>query len=134
MVEDRNKNFIARIIQQTRDDKLKWDYLDRNQILYQGMGWVTKKVDFGFFSSKETLTPNFNVEDSFYARIQDMNLVIYVRGDQPAQLLVIPNTLKKIITLTPDEYGDYITQLLNLVQSKFPDASTFIDKFLSKHP
>lgn len=133
MAEDRNKNFIARIIQQTKDDKLKWDYLDSNQILYQGMGWVTKKVDFGFFSSKETLTPNFNVEDSFYARIQNMNIVIYVRGDKPAQLFVVPDTFKKVVTLSPDEYGDSITQLLNLVQSKFPDAASFIDKYLNNN-
>ena len=132
MVENKNISFISAIIQQTRDNKLRWDYLDANQGLYQGMGWVTKKVDFGFFSpNKETLQPNFNIEDSFFARIRDMYIVIYVRGDQPAQLFVVPNTYKKVVTLTPDEYGDYITQLLNLVQSKFPNASSFIDEFLN---
>ena len=134
MAEDKNISFINSVIQQTRDNKLKWEYLDTNQVLYQGMGWFTKKVDFGFFSSKETLTPNFNVEDSFYVRIQDFYVVIYVRGDQPAQLFVVPNTYKKVVSLKPDEYGDYITQLLNLVQCKFPDASKFIDKFVcNKH-
>ena len=39
-------------------------------------------------------------------------------------------TYKKEVEFSPDEYGEYITRLLNLVQSQFPSADAFIDDFL----
>lgn len=43
---------------------------------------------------------------------------------------VILETYKKVVEFSPDEYGEYITRLLNLVQSQFPSADAFIDDFL----
>lgn len=133
MVDNKLVSFILKIIQQTKEKKMEWKYLDENRTLYEGMGWANKKVNYGFFSpTTETITPNFNIEDSFFTRIGDMCIVIYVRNDTPASLFVVPNTYKKVVVLTPDEYGDYITQLLNLVESQFPNAESFIDDFLDE--
>lgn len=133
MANDKYVDFILGITQQTKDKKLNWRYLDTNKALYEGMGWANTKTEFALFSGgKEVTTPDFNQEDSFFTNIGDMFIVIYVWRDQPAKMFVVPSTYKKVVTLTPDEYGEYITKLLNLVQSQFPNAETFIDNYVSK--
>lgn len=134
MAEKKYLDFIRKIIQQTKENVLQWDYLDTNKPLYEGMGWVNKKINYNFFySNTETISPNFDVEDSFFTRIDGMSVVLFVRQEELAKLYVVPNTYRKVVILTPDEYGEYITQLFNIVQSKFPNAELFIDEFLGKN-
>ena len=134
MVEKKFVDFIGKIIQQTKENMLEWKYLDANKPLYEGMGWVNKKINYNFFSpSTETILPNFDVENSFFTRIDGMSVVLFVRQEELAKLYVVPNTYRKVVILTPDEYGEYITQLFNIVQSKFPNAELFIDEFLGKN-
>lgn len=134
MAEKKYLDFIRKIIQQTKENVLQWDYLDTNKPLYEGMGWVNKKINYNFFSfNTETISPNFDVEDSFFTRIDGMSVVLFVRQEELAKLYVVPNTYRKVVILTPDEYGEYITQLFNIVQSKFPNAESFIDEFLGKN-
>ena len=134
MVEKKFVDFIGKIIQQTKENMLEWKYLDTNKPLYEGMGWANKKINYNFFSSNtETISPNFDVEDSFFTRIDEMSVVLFVQHGELAKLYVVPNTYRKVVILTPDEYGEYITQLFNVVQSKFPNAESFIDNFLDKN-
>lgn len=134
MAEKKYLDFIRKIIQQTKENVLQWDYLDTNKPLYEGMGWVNKKINYNFLSpSTETILPNFDVEDSFFTRIDGMSVVLFVQHGELAKLYVVPNTYRKVVILTPDEYGEYITQLFNVVQSKFPNAESFIDEFLGKN-
>ena len=131
MADQRYTEFIEKIISRTKSNSLNWSYLDTKKELYEGMGWVNTKTEYELFrGNKEIITPDFNVEDSFYTNIDNMYIVIYVWRDQPAKLYIVPYTYKKVTSLTPDEYGEYITRLLNLVQSQFPNAETFIDSFL----
>lgn len=124
--------FISEILKRTKEKRLEWRYLDTNQALYEGMGWVNKKIEYGFFTpNKVVVSPDFNDEDSFFARIDNVFVVIYVKQNQPAKLFVVPETYKKVVVLTPNEYGEYITQLLNLVQSQFPDGESFIDGIIN---
>ena len=134
MADQRYVDFIEEIIQHTKDNKLHWRYLDKEKGLYEGMGWTKSSSLYGLLGGAGgTISPDFNTEDSFYANIGEMYIVIYVWGSQPAKLYIVPNTYKKVTTLTPDEYGEHITRLLNLVQSQFPSAEAFIDKFLKKN-
>ena len=131
MAEIKYTNFIKKVIQLTKEHKISWEYLDSNKKLYTGMNWT--KVEYRLLShDKEVIIPDFNIEDSFYARIDDTYLAIYVWNNQPARLYVIPYTFKKITVLTPDEYGEYITRLCNLVQRQFPNSESFIDGFLTQ--
>lgn len=133
MANNKYVDFILSITQQTKDKKLNWRYLDTNKELYEGMGWVTTKTEFALFSEgKEVTIPDFNREDSFFTNICGMFIVIYVWRDHPAKMFVVPSTYKKVVKLPPDEYGEYITRLLNLVQSQFPNAESFIDNYVSK--
>ncbi len=133
MADQRYINFIEDLIRRTKEQKLNWRYLDRNSHLYEGMHWVDERPTLHIFSSGGDKTvPNFNVEDSFYTNIGDTYVVLYVWNNNPAKLYVVPNTYKKVVKLEPDEYGEYITRLLNLVQSQFPSGEAFIDSILNQ--
>ena len=89
MVDNRYIDFLNKLINETKERKIDWKYLDSNKPLYEGMNWTTTSTDF-----------------------------------------IVPGTYKKIVELAPEDYGEYITRLLNLVQSQFPSADAFIDDFL----
>ena len=125
-------NFIEKIIILTKERKIRWSYLDSNRHLYESMSWTHTSSGFEIWGVKNKITPDFNTEESFYSTIDDTYLVIYTRKDKLPIFCIIPNTFKKIVYMYPDKYGQYITRLSNLVQSQFPDAQTFIQKFISK--
>lgn len=132
MADQRYIDFLNKIIIDTKNKQIDWRYLDTNRALYEGMGWVKKTTEYVLFSgNQEKISLDFNTEDSFYANVNGTYIVIYVWGSQPAKLYVVPETYKKVVTFTPDEYGEYVTRLLNLVQSQFPNAESFIDSFLN---
>ena len=134
MAEKKYIAFINKLINDTKERNIKWEYLDKNKTLYEGMGWTKSSNMFGLLQGeKEIVHTDFNIEDSFYTKMNGTYIVIYVYGIQPATLYVIPETFKKIVALSPDEYGEFITRLLNLVQSQFPSGETFIDGFLSNN-
>ena len=131
MAEKKYIDFLNILINDTKEGRIEWKYLDKNKPLYEGMNWTKVSNMFGILAGeKETLRADFNVEDSFYTSANETYIVIYVWGNQPATLYVIPETFKKIVTFSPDEYGEFITRLLNLVQSQFPSGEAFIDSFL----
>ena len=133
MADQRYVSFIEALIQQTKGKKLNWRYLDREETLCEEMGWVKTTSLFAPISGvKSAPTHNFDTENSFYVNVSGTYVVLYVWNNQPARLYVIPSTFKKVATLTPEEYGEHITRLLNLVQSLFPSAEAFIDTFLAR--
>ncbi len=132
MVDQKYLAFLNKLIRDTKNKKIRWRYLDTNESLYNGMKWTKTFSDFILFSGNtEKVVPDFNKEDSFYVNEKGTYIVIYVYGNQPAELYVIPDTYKKVVKLMPEEYGEQITRLLNLVQSQFPSAESFIDSFLN---
>lgn len=131
MAEKKYIEFLNKLIDDTKERKIEWKYLDKNKILYEGMNWTKVSSVLDLFSGeKEKTYADFNVEDSFYTTVNETYIVIYVYGTQPATLYVIPRTFKKVVILSPDLYGEFITRLLNLVQSQFPSGEAFIDSFL----
>lgn len=132
MAEKRYVDFLNKLINSTKERKIDWKYLDTNQELYEGMEWIKTSTEFALWGgSKEKTVLDFNKEDSFYAQEDGTYIVIYVWGNRPAKLYVVPSTFKKVVIFTPDEYGEYITRLLNLVQNQFPNGESFIDVFLN---
>ena len=137
---DRNTyiRFIKKLINQTKEKQIKWEYLDQNRQLCTSMNWVEcttipktiPKTIPEMLSGRIEHTYVFDVERSFYCTMNETNIVLYVMNGNPASIFVIPPTFKKIVVLSPDEYGDYITRLLNLVESQFLSADMFINDFL----
>lgn len=125
------EQFIEKVIQQTKERELNWQYLDDEESLYTGMNWITSKERLSFLGAREDVFPDFDRENSFCVNKQGMNIVLLVTGSLPATLYIVPDTFKKAVKLSAGEYGESITRLLNLVQSQFPDAEKFIDLFVS---
>lgn len=130
MAEAYNTRFVDALIRKTRFKDITWQYLDSNVSLCKHMGWLTENFIVSITGSEGT--PNFNTEDSFYIEMDGTYVVIYVEGNNPASLYVIPPTFKKILHLSADEYGEGITRLLNMVQAQFPNAEQFVKDFLYK--
>lgn len=133
MDNERYVFLLEKIIEDTKENKVVWHYLDSNYSLYEGMNWTKTKTEFGFFPAKEKVYPNFDVENSFYTLIRDTYIVLLVYSNQPAILYVVPKTYKRVVALSPDKYGELITRLLNLVESKFPDGEDFIEEYIGKN-
>ena len=103
MDNERYVFLLKKIIEDTKENKVVWHYLDSNHSLYEGMNWTKTKTEFGFFPAKEKVYPNFDVENSFYTLIRDTYIVLLVYSNQPAILYVVPKTYKKVVTLSPDK-------------------------------
>lgn len=129
MDDNRYKDFLEKILLRTKTKKLRWDYLDGNSVLYEGMHWTREETELGIIVNR-ILRPDFDVENSFYCRFDGGYLVILVKYTQPPSFYVVPTTFKNVVTLPAELYGNYITRLLNLVQSFFPDGESFIDSIL----
>ena len=133
MAENKYLLFLKKLIDDTKSRAIEWKYLDTNKTHYETMKWVKTTTEYSILAgNKEKTILDFNEDDSFVTKQGDTFIVIYVWGNHPAKLYVIPYTYKKVIVLLPDEYGEYITRLLNLVQSQFPSADAFIDEFISE--
>lgn len=128
MADNNYVKFLDVLIKETKNKKMKWLYLDGNKSLIKNMHWYNESF-LATMTSVEP-EPNFNTEDSFYLQTGNTYIVIYVYGNNPASLYVIPSTFKKIVHLSADEYGEHITRLLNIVQSQFPNADQFIKDFI----
>lgn len=138
MVEKRYIEFIEKLIMQTKSRKVEWNYLESNRSLCYHMNWIVNTgnsllstVSMAFSGNGED-SFKFNEESSFYSKIQENYIVLYVVDSSPAELYVIPPTFKRIVRLMPDEYGDHITRLLNIVLNQFPSGDAFINDFLFK--
>ena len=134
MAERKYINFIEKLVEQTKENSIKWAYLDSNLQLCKKMNWVYD--DNGFtamaaaLSGKSNQSFEFDAEHSFYCKIESNYIVLYVADRNPVIMLVIPPTFKNIARFSPDEYGDSVTRLHNLVESHFPSADAFITTYL----
>lgn len=135
MGEQKYVTFISILIEETKEGSVVWDYLDRHLQLCRNMDWVDEDTVFSAMtqalSGKNKRTFYFDTENSFCCKIKEVQIVLYVSGNDPAEMFIIPNTFKRIVHLTPDTYGNHITRLLNLVRAQFPSADVFIDEFIS---
>lgn len=131
MADQKYVNFITALINATKNDSIEWSYLDSNKLLYQGMRWVKATTIYDNLIGNTSPMPDFNVESSFYTTQEDGYIALYVHGNNPAELFIIPGTFKSVVHMSADQYGEYITRLLNIVHSKFPSGDAMIDSFIS---
>ena len=133
MADQKYVNFITALINATKNDSIEWSYLDSNKLLYQGMRWVKATTIYDNLIGNTSPMPDFNVESSFYTTQEDGYIALYVHGNTPAELFIIPGTFKSVVHMSADQYGEYITRLLNIVHSKFPSGDAMIDQFMGSN-
>ena len=96
MADNRYIDFLNKLINETKEKKINWKYLDSNKSLYEGMNWTYTSTEYSLFvGEKEKLKPNFNTEDSFYANKNGTNIVIYVSTNQQHRCLLFLKLIKK---------------------------------------
>ena len=132
MAEQKYINFLKMLISKTKAQNIDWKYLDSNTHLFSSMNWAKSNYLDALLGNQKPV-PVFDAEDSFYVEDNGVYIVLLVFTGQPPNLYVIPYTFKKIICLTAEEYGEYITRLLNLVQSQFPNGDAYVEEFLQKN-
>ncbi len=134
MIDNKYIMFINRLISLTKKNEIVWKYLDSNTHLCEEMAWCEKKSPIA--TIQDSLSGSFerayyfDVENSFYTKIDETYIALVVQDNNPASLMIIPNTYKKVVTLYPSDYGENITRLLNIVQNEFPSGEAFVDCFL----
>lgn len=137
MINKKYIMFIRRLIDLTKENKIEWKYLDSNTHLCEEMAWCEKKSPIT--TIQDSLSGSFerayyfDVENSFYTKIDETYIALVVQDNNPASLMIIPNTYKKVVTLYPSDYGENITRLLNIVQNEFPSGEAFVDCFLREN-
>lgn len=132
MDEKKYYNFLMKLIAETKNGKIEWNYLDKDLELCRQMGWAERLDPF----SNALLGGNnpacfFNKDSSFYCNLNRTYIVLFVKENDPVILYIIPYTLKNIGVMNPEKFGQYTTRLLNLVRSQFPSAEAFVDEFLA---
>lgn len=133
MVSEKYIAFIEKLIEMTKRNALAWSYLDTEPDLCKGMEWTVDTRDVLSIFADVTNVKRYDDEESFVCRREGTYIVLFMKSNSATpSLYVIPHTYKSVAILKPDEYGEYITRLYNLVKSGFPQADTFIDTFLSE--
>lgn len=132
MDENKYYNFLMKLIAETKNGKIEWNYLDKDLELCRQMGWAEKldPLSNALLGGKNPAY-FFNKDSSFYCNLNRTYIVLFVKGNEPVILYIIPYTFKNIGILNPETFGQYTTRLLNLVRSQFPSAEAFVDEFLA---
>lgn len=142
MANTHYEDFFRKLLEETKDKKLKWHYLDSNQTLYDGMRRTPSSeinpLTYAIASSSLTNTKPikaFDVENSYYASIGANAFAVLLRpyNSELSALYVVPNGFKKTIIFTSQNYGDLITRLSNLVEEQFPSAEQAITNYLDNN-
>lgn len=133
MANERYIAFVEKLIEMSKKNALPWKYLDTAADLCAGMDWTVESSSIFVMLGEPARTKHFDSENSFVCHRDGTYLVLFTRanGAMPS-LYIVPHTYKGIVVLKPEEYGEYVTRLFNIVKSSFPHADTFIDKFLSE--
>jgi len=132
-MDDRYITFIVKLCQLTKDRKINWGYLEYEKSLCSKMDWKVDNMDNLFSALDDSpYTKHFNGDDSFVSQIDETYVALIVGSNEILPTLyVIPSTYRKYKYFEPDDYGEHITRLHNLVKKQFPSADAFIDNLIN---
>ncbi len=133
------EEFLKTVIELSKNDTIKWSYLDTAKTLYEKMEWTTKEykefpikgsiINFGEKKLEEIISPNFNIDKSFYAKLDNMFIVLLNKYDR-YEFYIIPLSYRNVEILSFSDYSELLTRLSQLLISYFPTAEVLVDKFM----
>lgn len=130
------KALIEQLIKLTKDNKIKWGYLDQNSAVYYNLKIEPKSplesrnplATLAQISSLDGKT-FFDSDNSFITSIKDNYVVIYARlsdkSDVLAErlvLMLVPNTYKDVYRYVDQDNNSELLRLQTLVKSSFPNS------------
>lgn len=137
-MENRYVEFIARLIEKSKNGKITWQYLDSDPRLCQDLKLAEKPLIS--IPGTPSYDFSFNTESSYY--YQDGNIYIVLvstlsnkeddSDDDGVYLEVVPNTYKQKMHLSGKNYCTELVRLKNVVKSLFPNPDDYIDGFMKK--
>lgn len=136
MSDINGKELIEQLIKLTKDNKIKWGYLDHNATVCYNLKMEPKSplesknplatiAQISSFDSKTF----FDSDNSFIASIKDNYVVIHARisdkNDVLAErltLMLVPSTYKDVYKYVDGDDDSELLRLQTLVKSSFPNS------------
>ena len=56
MADNRYVDFLNKLINETKEKKINWKYLDSNKSLYEGMNWTYTSTEYSLFVGENSTT------------------------------------------------------------------------------
>lgn len=136
MSDINGKELIEQLIKLTKDNKIKWGYLDHNAAVCYNLKMEPKSplesknplVTIAQISSFDSKT-FFDSDNSFIASIKDNYVVIHARisdkNDVLAErltLMLVPSTYKDVYKYVDGDDDSELLRLQTLIKSSFPNS------------
>lgn len=129
---NKNEQFVNKLIELTKTNKMTWLYLDENDELFSTLNLSPFERISSTFDYDE-----FNSDSSFYAKINSNFIVLYELRTASENLLsslrlkTVPSTFKDIQNIELTENKELLLRLLNVVKSQFPNSEDIINDILN---
>ena len=135
---------IEQLIKLTKDNKIKWGYLDNNSLVYTNLKMEPKSplenrssmaalAEISAFDAKTY----FDSDNRFVASIKDNYVVIYARiSDKKVVLaerlvfMLVPSTYKDVYKYVSNAENSGILRLQTLIKSSFPNSLNIANDIL----
>lgn len=130
MREPQYETFLLNLIEKSKQQQIRWKYLDSNIDLCRGMHLYQEALINKIYSNMDKFY--FDVERSYYVEFPKENMFIALivkTGSAESELHIIPNTFKNVLVLGFSDYGDSLTRLANIIKRQFPNPEDFIASF-----
>lgn len=136
MSDINGKVLIEQLIKLTKDNKIKWGYLDQNSTVCYNLKMEPRSplesknplVAFAQITSADNKLC-FDADNSFIASIKNNYVVIYARisdkNDVLAErlrLMLVPSTYKDVYRYIDKDDDSELLRLQSLIKSKFPNS------------
>lgn len=136
MSDINGKVLIEQLLKLTKDNKIKWGYLDQNSTVCYNLKMEPRSplesrnplVAFAQITSADSKLC-FDADNSFIASIKDNYVVIYARisdkNDVLAErlrLMLVPSTYKDVYRYVDEDDDSELLRLQSLIKSKFPNS------------
>lgn len=136
MSEINGEALIEQLIKLTKDNKIKWGYLDQNATVCFNLKMEPRSpfeyrnplATFAQISSMDSKT-FFDSDNSFIATIKDNYVVIHARISDKNEvlserltLMLVPNTYKDVYKYVGEDHNSELLRLQTLVKSDFPNS------------
>lgn len=133
---ERLDEFVSKLIILTKDDKIRWEYLDSNKELYDHINLYPYVNSMDSLSNAMLNKIGFDSSNSYYTSINNNHIVIFTRISsskeesiyEKLQLWLVPRTYKAINKL---DIKNNIVSLQSIIKSKFPNSDDIINDIIT---
>ena len=134
MIENdgRIDEFISKLIILTKEDKIRWEYLDSSKEIFDHLGLYSYSNSMDILSNAMLNKQGFDASNSFYTTINNNYIIMFTRSPsskeeniyEKLQLWLVPRTFKAINKI---DVKNNVVSLQLIIKSKFPNSEDIIN-------